>query len=267
MRAYLSVFRLRLMNGMQYRVAAYAGVATQFFWGFMYLMIFEAFYSSSTTIQPISFSQTVSYIWLKQSFLVFIMLWYRDGELFELITSGNIAYELCRPINLYGFWFSKLIAQRVSGAILRSVPILIIAFILPKPYRISLPPDITTLFIFIISIILGLFVVVAISMFIYISVFVTMSPVGSTLIFAVLGEFFAGLVIPIPFMPVWVQKIVYVFPFHLTCDMPFRIYSGHIPRNDALIGILVQIIWLAILIILGQVSMKKVLKKVIVQGG
>lgn len=267
MRAYLSVFRLRLINGMQYRMAAFAGVATQFFWGFMYLMIFEAFFFSSTNIQPISYSQTVSYTWLKQSFLIFIALWHRDGELFELITSGNIAYELCRPINLYNFWFSKLIAQRLSGAILRSAPILIIAFILPKPYRISLPPDIATFLIFLISLILGLFVVVSISMFIYISVFVTMSPVGSTLIFAVIGEFFAGMLIPIPFMPVWMQRIIYIFPFHLTCDMPFRIYCGHIPKNYALMGILVQIIWLVILILLGQVSMKKVLRKVIVQGG
>jgi ABC-2 type transport system permease protein len=32
---YLSVLKLRLNIGMQYRTAALAGVATQFFWGFI----------------------------------------------------------------------------------------------------------------------------------------------------------------------------------------------------------------------------------------
>ncbi len=103
MRAYLSVFKLRLIHGMQYRVAAYAGIATQFFWGFMIIMVFEAFYSSSGATQPMTLSQLVTYVWLQQSFLYFIMMWYRDHSLFDLITQGNIAYELCRPLNLLFF--------------------------------------------------------------------------------------------------------------------------------------------------------------------
>jgi ABC-2 type transport system permease protein len=94
----------------------------------------------------------------------------------------------------------------------------------------SLPPDSITFLIFFISLILGLLVVVAISMLIYISVFITMSPTGSMLMICIVGEFFAGLVIPIPLMPIWLQKIVYVLPFRLTCDLPFRIYSRHIPK-------------------------------------
>ena len=43
MKAYISVFKLRLINGLQYRAAAFAGVATQFFWGIMHIMIYEAF--------------------------------------------------------------------------------------------------------------------------------------------------------------------------------------------------------------------------------
>ena len=35
MRACLTFFKMRLINGLQYRTAAWAGVFTQFFWGFM----------------------------------------------------------------------------------------------------------------------------------------------------------------------------------------------------------------------------------------
>ena len=266
MKAYFSVFRMRLINGMQYRVAAVAGVATQFFWGFMFIMIYEAFYQSAVKTPPIELSQLVSYIWLQQAFLVFIVLWYRDGEIFNLITSGNIAYELCRPFRLYEFWYAKLLAQRFSGALLRCFPILVIAFLMPEPYGISMPPNFAAFVLFLLTLMLGLLVLVSISMFIYISVFVTMSPVGSLLMIGIAGDFLAGGIIPVPLMPVWLQKISYALPFRLAADLPFRVYSGNIPVSGAFAGIIIQIIWLAVLILLGKLAMNKVLRHIVVDS-
>jgi ABC-2 type transport system permease protein len=267
MSVYFSVLKLRLINGMQYRAAAFAGVATQFFWGFMYIMLFEAFYEFSSTPQPISLKELITYIWLQQAFLAFIMLWFRDNELFDLITTGNIAYELCRPCEIYGFWYAKLLAQRLSSALLRCFPILLVAFLLPEPYRMTFPDNFVTGLLFLLSLLLGLLLLVAISMFIYISVFITLSPVGSLLVFGVLGEFFAGLIIPIPLFPVWLQNVANFLPFRWTADFPFRVYSGHIPQDEAVIGIVIQLIWLVGLIWLGKIALNGALRRVIVQGG
>lgn len=267
MKAYYSLFKMRLLKGLQYRVSALAGISTQFFWGFMHIMIFEAFYNSTSVVQPISFRELIQVIWLQQSFLVFVMLWYRDNELLNHITSGNIAYELCRPTDLYNFWYAKLIAQRLSGAILRCFPIIFIAILLPYPYNFSFPPSILSFILFLVALILGLILVVTISMLIYISVFYTMSPTGSLLIFSVLGEFFSGLVLPVPLMPKALQKIVYILPFRYTCDLPFRTYAGNIGINEALIGIGVQFLWIILLIGIGKLWMSKALKRIIVQGG
>lgn len=266
-RAYVSIFKLRLYNGLQYRTAAFAGVATQFFWGFMLIMVFEAFYAHSTIEAPISLDQLITYIWLQQSLLALIMLWYRDNELFQLITSGNIAYELCRPSDLYSFWYAKLLAQRIAGALLRCFPILIVAFLLPEPYRMSLPADVLAFMLFMVSLLLGLLLLVSISMLIYISVFMTMSPTGSLLLFSIAGEFLAGLIIPVPLMPDWLQRIVNVLPFRYTADFPFRVYSGHIGSSEALAGILFQLAWLAVIVFLGKFAMRKALQRVVVQGG
>jgi len=267
MKAYLSVFRLRLSNGLQYRSAALAGIATQFFWGFIIIMVFQAFYSQAVTSQPISLPQLITYIWLQQAFLAFIMLWFRDNELFQLITSGNIAYELCRPSGIYGLWYAKLLAQRLSSAVLRCFPILIVALCLPQSYRLSMPADLATAALFVITLLLGLLILVSISMLIYISTFVTMSAAGSLLMFGVLGEFLAGMVIPIPLMPDWLRSIVNVLPFRLTADFPFRVYSGHIPKLEALAQIPLQLLWLAALVAIGKYTMGKALRKIVVQGG
>lgn len=265
---YYAVLRLRLSNGLQYRAAAYAGIGTQFFFGFIFIMVFDAFYAQTSAAAPqMSLSEVVAYCWLKQAFLAFIVLWLRDNELFQLITSGNIAYELCRPSGIYGLWYAKLLAQRLSSALLRCLPILLVSFFLPQPYRLELPPDFAAFFLFVCSLVIGLFLIVAISMLIYISVFITMSPAGSLLMFSVFGEFFAGMIIPVPLMPDWMQRIVYALPFHWTVDFPFRVYTGNISTQDAATGLLFQLLWLAVLIFLGKIAMNKALRRVIVQGG
>ena len=145
-------------------------------------MLFLTFYGENEVVNDFTKNQMVTYLWLRQAFLAFIALWMRDHELFDLIKTGNIAYELCRPINIYGFWYSKLISSRLASVILRFSPILIIAFTLPAPYGLELPQSIASGLLFVVSLLLGVMVNVAISMFIYISVFVTVSPMGSLLL-------------------------------------------------------------------------------------
>lgn len=267
MKAYVSIFKLRLANGMQYRVAALAGVATQLFFGLVFIMVLVAFYRHAGTDMPMTLSELTAYIWLQQAFLAFIMLWFRDNELFQLITSGNIAYELCRPTGIYGFWYAKLLAQRLSAALLRFLPVVSVAFLLPEPYRLSLPPHPANFALFLVSLALGLLILVAISMFIYISTFVTMSPTGSLLLFSVLGEFLAGLTVPIPLLPDWLQRVIYALPFRWSGDFPFRVYSGHISAREALMSIPLQLAWLVALVAGGAYLMRSALRRVVVQGG
>lgn len=265
--AYYSLFKIRLLHGFQYRTAALAGVLTQFFWGFIYIMIYQAFYKSTSANQPISLHELIQVLWLQQSFLAFIMLWFRDNEIINHITTGNIAYELCRPTDLYGFWYAKLIAQRLSSGLLRFFPILIVASLLPYPYNFTLPYNLVSFVFFTITLVLGLIIIVAISMLIYISIFYTMSGTGSILLFSILGEFLSGMIIPVPLMPQLLKTIVYILPFRYCSDLPFRIYAGNISNEEALISIFIQLFWILILFSIGKLWMKKALKKVVVQGG
>lgn len=267
MRTYTSVWRIRFLNGLQYRTAAYAGIATQLFFGFIFIMIYVAFYNQAPEQSDLSLQQVVSYIWLQQICLSLVMLWIRDPEIFELITSGNIAYELCRPSSIYPFWYSKLLAQRVANMTLRCAPVTIIVLFLPEPYRLTIPTSLITFLAFLITLLLALLLVVAISMLIYISVFWTMSPTGSILLIAVLGEFLAGLVIPIPLMPQWMQLITYAFPFRWTVDFPFRVFNEHVQGTELIVGICNQVGWLVVMLGAGYWLMKKALRAVVIQGG
>lgn len=267
MRKYMSFFRIRFIAGLQYRAAAWAGIATQFAWGGMTLLMFWAFYQSGENSFPMTFPELASYIWMQQAFLAMFMAWFFDNDIFDSITSGGIAYELCRPCDIYAMWFTKNMAIRLSRTILRCFPILLVATFLPAPFSISLPPDWLSGILFLVSILLGFLVLIAFSMLIYISAFYTISPMGIRILATSVIEFFAGAIIPIPFFPEALQPIMYALPFASMQNTPFLIYAGHIRGIEALQSMALQLIWLAALLIAGRLVMKRALKKVVVQGG
>jgi ABC-2 type transport system permease protein len=198
-REYLSFFRIRFSNGLQYRIAAYAGISTQFAWGAMNILMFRAFYRADPSAFPMEFSQFSSYIWLQQALLAIFMLWYWDRDIFDAITSGNIAYELVRPVDIYDIWFIRNAAVRLSRMILRCLPILLVAAFLPSPYGISLPDNIFVFGLFVLAAFLGMLVTVAYSMLFYIMSFYVINSTGVRLLAAALVEFLAGGIIPLPF--------------------------------------------------------------------
>ena len=73
LRKYGSFFRLRFAMGLQYRGAALGGIATQFAWGFLNILLFDAFYRADPAAFPMGFASLTSYLWLQQAFLALFM--------------------------------------------------------------------------------------------------------------------------------------------------------------------------------------------------
>jgi len=267
MKPYVSLLRVRFLNGLQYRAAALGGLATQAFWGMMLVFIYQAFYSGADSVGGFAYRDFVSFTWLQQAFLSFFFLYDYDGELLGMITTGGISYELCRPVSIYPIWFVKLLSKRLAMAALRAGPVLLIGAIMPYPYNLSLPQSLTSFALFAVTMLLGLALLTAIIMMVYISIFKTMSPIGSIGILSIIGEFFSGSTIPIPFMPKWLQDVCYAMPFRWTSDLPLRAYTGNIATNEALVGIAAQAAWIAALVTLGAYCMKKITRLAVVQGG
>ena len=104
-------------------------------------------------------------------------------------------------------------------------------------------------------------------MIMYSITFFTKSPKGLFFIFGTIAEFFSGDTIPIPLMPSLLKTICYILPFRLVTDLPFRIYTGDILLHEALISILIQIVWVLIVLAFGMLLMNKSTKQVEIQGG
>lgn len=253
--------------GLQYRAAALAGIATQFFWGAMEILVFKAFYSADASSFPMEFAAMVSYVWLQQAFLAFFSVWMLENEIFDTIMNGNIAYELCRPIDIYNMWFSRSIANRMSRAVLRCFPILFIAALLPKPYGISLPADFGHFMGFLVTLILGLAVMVAFCMLIYVITFFTVSPSGVRAILTSATEFLSGAIIPLPFFPKSLQRVLEALPFAAMQNVPLRIYSGNLTGQEMTRAVMMQVFWLIVLVLGGKLLCVHAVRRATVQGG
>ncbi|MCL2170853.1 MAG: ABC transporter permease, partial [Defluviitaleaceae bacterium] len=222
MKKYLSIFRIHFINTLQYRAAAAAGLSTQFAWGFMLTLSFGAFYRANPAAFPMALSDTVAIIWIQQAFLALFALWFWDDDIADSITDGGVVYDLVRPIGLYAKWFAASAAKRCARAVLRCMPILIVALILPPPLRLILPPSLAQFGLFIVSMILGLGVVVSFQMLLYATLFYTISPMGIRLMAVVLGDFLSGGIIPLPFFPDSIRGIVEILPFASMINAPAR---------------------------------------------
>ncbi len=267
MRKYYSFFKIRFFTGLQYRAAAWGGIATQFAWGIMTLLMFWAFYQSGANAFPMEFSQLASYIWLQQAMLAMYMTWYFDNDIFESIIDGNVSYELCRPLDIYSMWFTKNVATRLSRVLLRFLPIVIFSAFLPHPFNLSAPIDIVTAVIFIFSAVVGMLVLVAFTMLIYLAAFFTISARGMRLLIVAMLEFFTGALVPIPFFPEELQMVLNILPFASVQSTPFLIYVGEIASSEVVTPLVLQLSWLIALVLIGKLVSANALKKVVVQGG
>lgn len=267
MKKYLSFFKLRLIAGLQYRTAAVAGMATQFFWGFMEIMVFHAFYRADPAAYPMTMEATAAYVWLQQALLALVGAWMFEGEIFDTISSGNLAYELCRPIHIYDMWFARSVALRLSRAALRCLPILGVAIFLPKGYGLGMPVSLPAFLCFLVSLTMGLLVMVALNMLVYVSCLYTVSGDGVRILFVSLSEFLAGQVIPLPFFPERIQRILELNPWASIGNVPLRIYGGDMVGEEMLRAMGIQALWLAILLAAGRLLCARGEKRAVVQGG
>ena len=164
-------------------------------------------------------------------------------------------------------WYAKILGTRLSNVVTRFLPIILVSLILPKNYRLGMPSSLESFILFIITFILGIILVNLITTFYHVIMMKTLDERGVVGIFITIGDILSGLAVPLPLFPKFLQKVANLFPFRYIGDLPFRIYSGNISVTDGLKSILIQILWIIVIAILGYMLSKKILKKVVVNGG
>jgi ABC-2 type transport system permease protein len=263
MNGYWAIMKMRMKVLLQYRAAAGAAMIAQIFWGILMTMILRSFYASVSNPEPITLSQSITFIWLGQSLLQ-LLPWTIDKEIESQIKNGNVAYELIRPLDLYASWFVRSMAMRLIPTLMRCIPIFVIA-----SWCFGLEPPVSwnAGCIFCISIICAIFLASAITTLVLISLFWTISGEGIQRLLPHLSLFLSGVSIPLPLFPQWMQFFMNVQPFRGIMDIPCRIYTGVISQDYAWFYVGFQIAWIIALVWIGQNLIRRATRHFVIQGG
>ena len=263
MKAYLSVFRLRRRLETQYRGAALGGILCQVFFGLVLIALYRALYAGKP--QPMPFSHVATYVWLQQAF--FRMLLASDPELLDKIRTGAIAYDLCRPLNLYGFYYVRIMAQKMMGSLLRAVPMLVFAVLLPEGWGL-LPPASPAGFAWSLAgLLLGLLCVSALENITMGFTMRTLDSRGMQALLNLLMMIFAGNILPLTLFPDSWQRVITLLPYAQLLDAPIRLYTGETPPSAAPGILLIQMIWILVLTGAGILFWQANQKRIEIQGG
>ncbi len=263
MRALLSVFKMRFKLETQYRGAALGGILCQMFFGLILIALYTALYRARG--QNVPLAGVVTYVWLQQA--LFRLLLSGDSELAQTINTGGMAYEMCRPVSLYGYYSARVAALKLVGSAMRAVPMVVFALLLPEGWRLSAPVSAPAFFLFLAGIALGLLCVTALEM---ITVSVTMRTLDNRGISAMLNLLmmtFSGNILPLTLFPDAWQGVIRYLPYTQLLDAPIRLYTGQAALSEAPQMLLIQGFWVIALALLGMYLWKSNLKRIVVQGG
>ncbi len=248
MKAYRAILISRFLTLLQYRSAAIAGAGTQLFFGLVRVMIYEGFYRSSTRPQPMTADQVMTYIWLGQAMLLLAMFDV-DKEVAAMIRTGNVVYEMTRPLDLYSVWFTRALSGRAAPLLLRSIPIFVIAGLF---LGLKGPASFFAGLLFVVSAVGGLFLAASLVALMTVCLLWTISGEGLNKLGAPLIFFFSGVVIPLPLFPDWMQRFIAILPFRGLIDTPFRIYLGTLTGAEAVSAMAHQVLWIAACMLIGR---------------
>jgi ABC-2 type transport system permease protein len=263
---YLAIIRLRFAVQLQYRAAAFAAGFTNYFFGFIRVMVYMAFYASSTAPQPLTLAQAVTYTWLTQ--VTFrLMPWVYEVEIINQIRSGAIAYELCRPVNMYFAWYSRLFSQRLVPTLLTGIPVYVLAVVLPGDFALGWPASPAAAAAWLLSLLLAMLLGCALTNMTVITTLWTIAGDGMVRIFPAAIMLLSGTLVPLAYFPDWMQTALRLLPFSGLIDIPANIYMGIIPASQVFIYGLLQLFWITVFILIGLQLFNMAIKKLELQGG
>jgi ABC-2 type transport system permease protein len=270
LRPYLAALRARFHLTLQYRAAALAGVATQFWWGGMKIMILAAFYHGAAGA-PMSLTQVVTYTWLGQAFLV-LLPWYADPDVTEMVRTGAVAYERLRPVDTYAYWYARALAWAIARVIPRAIPIALIAgLLLPavglETWSLRPPPSVGAGVLFAVSMACAALLSTAMVQIITGVVVATLSDRGANAMAPALSNLLSGGIVPLLLFPAGLRDALFLQPFAGLVDIPYRIYLGQLAGQGALAGIGLQLGWTLVLALLGRAFLGRSLARLQLQGG
>ncbi len=262
-RAYGQIAIKSFQRQLAYRAANLAGIATNTFFGLIYVSVYVALFRERGTIGGLSLQDTITYAVISQSLLM-TMSAFGNHELSVSIIRGDIVTDLSRPVDVYLYWAAKDIGRATYYLIFRGIPTYAIGLLL---FGAHLPASPMALVWFLVSIYAGIVTSFAFRFPVSSLAFWTNDTRGPYNLATTIIMFFSGFIVPLPFWPAPLRAVANALPFESLAHLPVACYLGQM--DGAAIGglLLRQTLWLAALVLIGRWVLRSMSRRLSIHGG
>lgn len=229
---------------------------------FIFAQLWTAAYASrgATEIAGLTLTATIWYFLMAE--MVELGKFRHDLTISAEVKDGSVAYTLGRPYNYLAYHFFHGLGETAIKMVLifsLGAPIAFYFTGLPEVDLRTLP---ATGLVVILALLLDFFVMSMIGLL----AFVTEDTSSFRIIYQKLVFILGGLLIPLDFLPEWLQSIARVLPFSLTTYAPAKLFVSF--TWDQFMQILVlQMIWLAITGFMLWSQYRWAVRRLVVNGG
>lgn len=268
-RAFMAIFKMEFLLNIQFRMAALGRVATSIFWGIASVVVLIAFYTyGSGTSSELTLSQAISYVYLAQSYQFFLPSHMSVcADIVSKTRNGDVGVELLRPFHLYAYWVTKAMSARIALFLLFGLPVAVIAAFFPEGYAMTPPASAYSMFACLCLVLGSILLTSACNGLAFALMLKIEWGTGPLTMLTTIIDILTGFYLPLQLFPDSMQGFLYAQPFSGIVDYPFRFYVGA-ASPDALPGMLLsQLAWTAVIGFAGFLLMRRMLKRVSVQGG
>jgi len=260
--AYIAYAKKMFLGRSAYRFDHLMSILSVVLQFFIFYEIYRALYGGAEQVDGITMSMVTTNFVLSLGLGAIFSP--DDYFLPNKIWDGSISTELLRPISFKGRMIAENVGNSAFNLIFKFIPVLIVALLTTG---VNPPADIPCMLLFILSAVLGYGVLWSISFAVQMTSFWLINIWSLVTIKNVFVNVLSGSMIPLWFMPDWMQGVLNFTPFASIYFTPVQIYLGQLSYEEIAAKCAVQLIWIALIYLVGDILWRKGQRKLIVQGG
>ena len=265
--AYFALFRQHLLGALEFRVGFWSKITTNIFWAYVRIAIIFAFYRYGTGEASLSLSQAVAMTWIQEIALNLLPGFGMDFTVWRKITSGDVGYDLLRPLDLYGHWYANAVAIKVAPTVLAFVPITLIGLLAPGEFALRISVSPVMFLAGLLSLTTGLLVSCAMICLCYAACMDTRLGNAPANVMMTVSQILAGSILPLQLWPDFLQPFLTYQPFAAMMDLPLRFFVGSASLSELPRVLGLQLIWGIVIVFLGRRWIHRNLRKLVMHGG
>lgn len=257
------LIKLSFRRQLTYRAAAFAGLVTNFFFGALRASVMVALYGQREEVMGISIQSAVTYTGITQAIIGFLSLfsWF---ELMYTIYNGTIATDLLKPMGYYRYWLAQDFGRAIAQFLLRTVPIMIGYSVF---FKVTYPKSLSQWLSIFLAIGLAWLLSFSFRFLINLAAFWIPNATGIARFSFIFLWFSSGFLMPLRFFPDWFVHLCNLTPFPYMVNTIVEVYLGLLNGAELVYALTAQCIWIVILTLLGQVTLRAGVKRLVILGG